>query len=154
MSEAFIGGAWRTITKGEAYVGGKWRTLTRAEMYIDGEGRQVISVIPPLSVSVSPSSVTGFANPTKPIQATAISNGTTATPSGGQAPYTYHWTVGSYTGSLPAIASPNTASTYFSKSVPADSEQDASFVVTVTDNLGKTATATVSASFFNQSQIG
>jgi len=154
MSEGFIGGAWRTLTRGEAYIGGKWRTLTHGEMSLDDAWPQVLSFVPPLSVSISPPSVSGTAFPSKPITATATTPFVTATPSGGKAPYTYAWVVASHDGTPPAISNPNSASTNFSKSVPANAEQEAVFTLTVTDALGKTASASIAATFFNQPMSG
>lgn len=152
--DAFIGGAWRTITKAEAYIAGKWRTLTNGEAYIDDAWSQVASFIPPLSVSINPGTAYGFASPLKPIAMTVTTDFLRATPAGGKAPFTYAWSITSHTGSLPTIGYPSSAQTNASATVARDSEQTATTRVTVTDALGSTATATGSFDFINQSQIG
>lgn len=70
---------------------------------------------------------------------------TTATPVGGLSPYTYAWTRLSGEGSpnSPTMATTNFGATIFPVT------EFGFFRVTVTDSVGQTATATVSATFRN-----
>jgi hypothetical protein len=143
--EGFIAGAWREFNRAEIYIGGQWRRLTRAEGYIGGQWRSLATFIQPLTVSISPSQVQGFANPFKPTTQTITTSTAIATPSGGLGPYTYLWSAGN---------SPTLASNSFTATLPGDSELTQNPSVTVTDALGSTANASVEAYFLNQSQTG
>lgn len=71
---------------------------------------------------------------------------TTATPTGGQAPYTYSWArVGAGSGTPTA---PTAATTAFTRGMGLGETADETFRCTVTDALGATATADVDAQFF------
>lgn len=143
--DAFIGGTWRTIKRGEAYIGGKWRTLTHGDAYTDDEWKQVASFVLPLTVSVTDNDLVAFGSSNKPLKVTTPT--TTAIPSGGLAPFTYAWA--QLSGSPSTITSPATATTAFS-AIAGVSDLSATYRVTVTDSLGKTATADVPATFQNE----
>lgn len=91
---------------------------------------------PVLGVSVAPTSLNGLAS--YPVVTTTSQS--TATPSGGVAPYTYSWAaVSSTTGTAYAL-SPAAATTYFRDTLPySPSECDAVFRCTVTDAVGQIA---------------
>jgi len=144
LSEVFTSGAWRQIRRGEVCIGGQWRRLTRAEAYFGSDWHTVASFVPPLSVSVTPF-VTGFANPFKPTTLTITTEPATATPSGGQAPYSYLWSGGN---------TPTNATNTFTRTIPPDTNQNFVYSVTVTDSQGKTAFGSVTAQFINQSTTG
>jgi len=96
------------------------------------------SAAPPLSVSASPSSVEGFSDAGQP-----ETNATTATVSGAVGAVTWQWRLVSGVGS---ISSPNSATTTFGYSMGTGTATG-TFEVKVTDSLGRSATATVAATF-------
>lgn len=136
--DAFIAGAWRTPSRGEVLIGGAWKRLTRAEAYVGGRWRSVLTFVAPVSASVNPSAVEGTINPPSPRTRTVFSETATATPFGGQGPYTYAWA-----GMGVTVATPSQAATQFSALVPAESTVEGSASVTVTDAGGNTAVASV-----------
>lgn len=144
MSEMFVAGNWHQLSKGDLYIGGQWRTLTRGELYIGGAWKQVLSFIPPLSLSVSPSDVSGLGSSNKPLRIT--SDPVMATPTGGKAPFTYAWAITSGTATA---ATPTNATTTFSEVVSPGGSKSSTARVTVTDSLAKTAIADVSITLEN-----
>lgn len=129
-----IGGAWRPIVGAKVYLGGSWRTLTRGEIYKGGAWHTLFTFVPALTLTVSPGSVSGFANTHS---ATTIVAGTlTATPSGGLGPYTYSWSAAPFT-----ATNPTGSSSSFSAVVNANDSVDGPVTCTVTDSLGHTAYA-------------
>lgn len=97
-----------------------------------------------LSANASPNPVSGTTAGT----GTAVSNSTTVTPTGGTTPYTYAWARTSYSHPTvpPTIGSPASATTTFTQtSIGTGEDYAATFRCTVTDSLGATATADVSA---------
>lgn len=141
----FIGGSWKEVSSAQAYIGGAWRRVTRKMVYASGAWRTAVVFVPPMTVSISPALVGGYANPLKPTYQSVTTETATATPSGGLGPYTYAWTMGN---------TPNFASTNFTATVPPDTEQSSTASVTVTDSLGKQAYASVEVFFSNYSQLG
>jgi hypothetical protein len=135
-----LNGAWRTIDSGKVYLNGAWRTLNYANAYISGSWRKVATFIAQLTLAISPTSVHATNSST---------TGTaTATPSGGLGPFTYAWTLVSNSGVTgPQIASPTTASTQFYGTPTDGSSGSCVFRCTVTDSLGSTATADITATF-------
>lgn len=101
-----------------------------------------------LAVVASPTSVSGSAR-----SSTITTGSTTATASGGTAPYSYKWTLIGYDNDTypPRIAQPTSASTSFTQqSVPRGNFNTATFAVTATDSATPTpatASTTVSASW-------
>jgi hypothetical protein len=129
-------------------VGGIVRTI-RAVKELDTDGttlRTVATFAPAMTVSITPTSVSGeaFSGP-------ITTDAATASPAGGLGPYSYAWTVVSYTAATPpTIASSGTATTSFTQSgVFAGQARTAVLRVTATDSLGTTATADVTATFTN-----
>ncbi|MBO9624176.1 MAG: hypothetical protein J7500_15820 [Sphingomonas sp.] len=141
--EGFIAGAWRQFLRSEIYLGGQWRRLTRVEGYVGGQWRTLARFVQPLSVSISPTSVYGFANPFKPSVQTVTSGTVVATPSGGLGPYSYAWSSGN---------SPTSAFNSFTATLAANTELDFAATLTVTDSLGSTANASVDVTLVNESQ--
>lgn len=146
MPDFYANGGWRVGKRAEVYVGGRWRTLTRGEAYINGAWRQIFSFAPPFTVSVSPSAVSGARSTYLPSYGVVTSNTTTATPSGGTAPFSYQWTM---TSGIATPTKPTLASTAFTAGLAADSSDTSTAIVTVTDSLGVTATASVSVNLTN-----
>lgn len=92
----------------------------------------------PLSAVASPDYVSGAIDRSKP--GTVTTNITTASPSGGRAPYTYEWT--ELSGEL-TISDPSSASTYFSGIVAAGDQKTGTFTCTITDAAGATAVTNI-----------
>lgn len=139
------GGALREIKRLRLLQLGSLRDIRVLKQLNGGTLRIVGQFAPALSVSASPSSVSGatssFSGPPQGV----VTNSTTATPAGGVAPYTYAWTI---TGQgSPGALSPNAAKTAFVATVPCGETYSNTATVTVTDAIGQTATDTVAAQF-------
>jgi hypothetical protein len=131
-------GAYREVTGGRVRIGGVWRTLVRGRAYIGGAWRDIVSFVQPLTLVVSPTTVTRAITA---IPGTAISPSVTATPSGGRAPFSYSWArvgMGSIT-----VNSPASATTTFSRFFEAEGDFTELFRCSVTDSLGTVVTGDV-----------
>lgn len=138
-----VGGALRTITAMKVKQGGVVRNILSIKVMDGGTLRTIATFAPPITASASPSSVSGTQS--SPGFIVVNTTSTTAMPVGGLPPYTYAWA------SLSGIGSPNSptmATTNFGEVIGPGTESG-SFRVTVTDSVGQTATATVSATFRN-----
>jgi len=133
----YNGGAWKTLSSGQVYFAGVWRRLTRAKGYFDGAWRELAVFVLPVSASASPTDLTGYD------YAGYLTEAATVSVAGGQAPFSYAWTVGSSTASGATAATPSSATTRFY----ASSDGDTSFVCTVTDAIGQTAATQVAVTF-------
>lgn len=146
-------GAVKTITAAKVRQSGVIRTIRTIKAMDDGILRTVAIFTTPLSASVSPTSVTGATSILKPttVQTTPAS----ASPIGGTGPYSYSWVRLSYIGgAAPTITAPASATTTFQQvSATNFATYTAVFRVTITDVFGQTATANVSASFYNDETI-
>ncbi|MDP3854654.1 hypothetical protein [Phenylobacterium sp.] len=97
---------------------------------------------PPLSASVNPSSIDGYAS-----GIVVVTDSVTATPSGGSGSYASRsWTRTSGDGAATSSSSDTTA---FTANVGFGETVNGTFQYQVTDSLGSTATTTVSVSFTN-----
>jgi hypothetical protein len=162
------GGAWRDITACHVYRSGKWRRISVIKAYVGAQWRTVASftystggvgsgsssggssgggssgggttggTTTGLVATASPSSVVTRGS-TSPV----ISRAVTITPSGGKAPYTYAWNGGEANAS-----SPTTATTTFSVTLSFGSDLSTTATCTVTDSLGRTASAECELTFF------
>ncbi len=146
MREAFIGGAWRTLVSGEVFTGGQWRRIVNVEGFFNGVWWPVVTYQKPITVTVSPATVSGTRTSPLPSYGVVTSGASTATPSGGQAPFSYSWAPVS--GSAQA-ASPGSATTAFRAGLPPDTAETSVVKVTVTDSAGSTATANVTVNLTN-----
>lgn len=144
--DAFVAGAWRTAARGEAFIGNTWRRVTRAEAYIGGQWRQILSFAPPLSLS-APTPIYGSRSPSKPTPGNVVAYAS-AVPSGGVAPYRYHWQL--MEGQV-NISSPQNSATSINYALQANSEADGLLRVTCTDAMGSVAVADVMFYLSNQS---
>lgn len=144
-----VSGATETITVGKVQSGGVERRLKTWKVMDGGTLREVARFVDPLSLSSSPSTVSGVGYSNAPL--TITTNATTASPVGGEGPYTYSWALVSSTGGdTPTINSPSFATTSFTQTnVTFPGGSTAVFRCTVTDSFGETATADVDAQFFN-----
>lgn len=138
MLRAFTGSAWSPLLRLQAFHLGAWRQLRTLKVWDGSVWRVIGNFIPALSVAVSgPAYASGASG-------LVTTNTVTATPSGGQAPYTYAWARLSSSGpGTPVAANPTSATTAFRGQVGAE----AIFRVIVTDALGSTVTRTVPATF-------
>lgn len=110
--------------------------------------RVVFSTGSPLSASADPPDVFGYDAGT----GTAVSNSTTVTATGGSAPYTYLWTVFSYTGITPPLIGDDTQDTtnFTQTGLSPGQYTFAVFLCTVTDDNDATTEVYVTASFFSE----
>jgi len=146
-----VAGTWRPLKTLYVFHLGAWRRLKTLKMWDGTAWRVVANFVPTLSVTVSPATAYGFANPPKPMVQTVTTTPLTAIPSGGVAPYAYDWSITSHTGTSPVLNSPHSASTAASATVAANTEQVATAHVIVTDALGSVAEADGHFDFVNES---
>lgn len=138
-------GTLRTIQTLYIRQSGVNRRIRSLKVMDGGTLRTVAVFADPLTVSASPTSVSGTQSGEGPI--TVNTSSTTATPSGGLGPFTYSWAYVS--GGISASAnSPASATTSF-RAEPPPGSFTSTMRVTVTDAFGQTATADVSATFNN-----
>lgn len=154
MAVGFIvrdGGATaRTITAMEVRDGGATlRTIVEgrvrdanavSRLFFDPSGAASFTVSPAPAFVVGTTLGTG----------TATTNSTTVTPTGGTGPYTYAWTVISYSHGTtsPTVTSPTAATTTFTQTnIAIGADYVAVFRCTVTDSLTATASCDVDATF-------
>lgn len=139
------GGTLRTITDLTIRQAGVNRRIRTLQVLDDGVLRTVAQFADPLSANVSPSSVTGIEGDNSTVEVTT--GLVTASPIGGRAPFSYSWARTSGVGSIDSALS---ASTRFSAFVDPFANENGTFQVTITDDAGQTATASVSANFTNR----
>jgi len=137
-------GTLRTITRGKAKAAGVLRDLREIKVMDGGVLRTVATFADPLFASASPTSVSGTQSSAGVI---AVNTGfTTATPTGGRAPFTYFWAA---TSGVAALANTPTSATTNFRAEIGPGTSVATFRVTITDAVGQTATADVTATFNN-----
>jgi hypothetical protein len=138
-----LGGAWRDITAARIFLGGAWRPLIAVREYYDGAWRDVANFTSgggTITLTLSPALVTDSGR-----NSTVTTSNVTATPAGGQTPYTYAWAKQS--GDDISAISPASAITAFRAINMSDDEtRNAVFRCTCTDNLGSSDTADISIS--------
>lgn len=130
-----VSGAWRDVTSGRVRIGGAWKEIVGARCYVGGAWKDIEGFVSPLSVTASPDAVNG----TRFGAGVVTTSSTTATPSGGRAPYTYAWAYVSGDSGFSATA-PTAATTAFQITVGPSDDRVSNWRVTVTDALGATAT--------------
>ncbi len=132
-------GGMKVVTRWQGLHLGINRLFRSLRVMSGGTLRQVGSFIPPLTLSVSPDSASGGA-----FSGQVNTSFVTAIAAGGQAPYSYAWTLVSNTNpGTPAATNPTIATTAFRGFVGGE----AVFRVAVTDNLGNVQNALVPATF-------
>ena len=132
-------GALRTITRLSVRVGGVLRPLKTLKIMDDGTLRTVASFVPPMSVAISPTSTSG--QTASPSAGMVETSPVVCAPTGGQAPFTYQWSLVS--GAVVNITTPTNASTTFSYPM-FNSTRSGTARCQVTDSLGTIAQADVS----------
>lgn len=140
------GGAWKEVASGRVYVGGAWKQLKEARYYDGSAWVTIATFIPELSLSVPSNEVV-----TRLGAGTATTVDVTATPTGGQAPYTYSW-ARIVAGSSVSL-SPNSATTKFARYLGNGDEVSETHRCTCTDAFGTTATGDIAVSF-NSTFVG
>lgn len=140
------GGVNRTATSIKIKVSGVLRTVRSIRVMSGGVLRTAYIGTSALSASASPSELSGL-NSNFPDPGPATTQSTTVTPSGGVAPFTYSWALISSADGTPAADNPSFATTTFTQSLGVGQTNIATFRCTVTDSLGATATADVTANF-------
>ena len=140
-------GTLREISRLYIRQSGVNRPIRTLKVLDGGTLRTVAVFADPLSVTASGVSGNGTGTSSQTVTTTE----TTAIVSGGFAPYTYSWALFTNDGGTPSTAiSPSSASTRFQKaSVAPDATWTDIWQVTVTDAVGGTATAAISAQFSN-----
>jgi hypothetical protein len=141
--KARIGGAWRDLTGGRVFLGGAWRTLKSGKAYIGGAWRDTANFTPgqgTITLTLSTSSISATR------RLSSVNSGqVTATPSGGQVPYTYAW-VKQSGDDISAANSVSAITSFQATGMAIDETRNAVFRCTCTDSLGSSATADVSVS--------
>lgn len=131
------GSAWNVISTGEAFKSGAWRTLRYGEAYYSGAWRQIVSFVPPMTLSVP-----NFSGDSTSSTVEALAS---ATVSGGQGPYSYVWALVSSSGTSSVVygAAPWRATQLIDAyDVALGTPALVTMRCTVTDSLGETATDT------------
>jgi hypothetical protein len=142
----FANGGWRDAARGRLFIGGAWRTITRAMVYTGGAWKTAVKFASTLTVSI-PAEYDVFVSGSP---AGYGGTGVVATPSGGVAPYSYYWTVTSYSGFItPNLGTPTLAGTSVDAGAYEFSINTVNLAVLVTDAIGQTATGTTSVIFDN-----
>lgn len=114
---------------------------------MDGDVLQTVGIfVGPLSLNITPGTVSGTGSGFG--SQTITTNTAIATPTGGQAPFTYAWTYVS--GDNAVILSPTSAATQFQLNVAPNQFRSGTFRCTVTDAYGTTASNTVTAEFTHE----
>jgi hypothetical protein len=142
-----VSGAPETIVDGAVQIAGVVRKLRTIKM-LDGGVLRTLAVLS-LPISLSANAVGGSVFSFPPADVTT--DPSIALVAGGQGPFTYEWTlIASGGGNLPVITTPNVSTTTFVKPLvgPGLFYTD-SFRCTVTDSLGETASADVTATYSN-----
>lgn len=138
-------GTLRTIKRLRVMQGGILRDIRRLRVMHDGVLRTVAVFADQLTASANPTLVTGAQSSDQPI--TVTSNGTTASPAGGRAPFTYTWT--QISGPSGIITAPTMATTQFRATVEPFGTASLTFRCTITDAVGQSASADVEANLSN-----
>lgn len=137
-------GAWREPQRIRVYQGGAWRLVKRAYVYASGAWRQFYTGVDALTV--------GFESPFNDfssVENTTVSGSVGAVPSGGLAPFSYTWSVFTFSaGATPTLTAPSSATTtVIQTGVAPEALETATLQVVVNDSAGQTATGTVDVSF-------
>lgn len=138
-------GTLRTIKRLRIQQGGILRDIRRLRVMHGGVLRTVAVFADTLTASADPTSVFGTQSSANSIPVT--SGGTTASPAGGRAPFTYAWA--QLSGDAMTILSPTMATTQFRATVQPNTSLSGTFRCTITDAVGQTATADVEAILSN-----
>lgn len=139
------GGVLRTITGGKIRDGATLRTL-RSIQIMDGATLRTVAIFAnALTVAANDITALGISS--------TVSGTSTATPTGGLAPFTYAWS--RLTGTATVTSGGTTASATISEAgLAIDENRLSTFRVTVTDSSGQTATDDIAVSLTRVSDSG
>ena len=140
MSDARIGGAWRSATTAEVRVGTAWKRVIRSEIYTGGAWKTGETFAQALTATTSDAYPSG----TRVGAGYCATATVTITPAGGVAPFTYAWVKLSGNGS---VNNPTGAATTFFDNIADGAITTGAFRCTVTDALGSTVTVDEAATF-------
>jgi len=138
--------------------GGTKRTVKSLRIF-DGTSKRRVLKIRQVKSDLTKQTIATFAVAMSaqviPTSASTTTGGTTntvsATPTGGEAPFTYSWAITTApSGGAVTITRPTMASTAFSQNTALDADNTGQATVTITDSLGTTAQAVVDLSFQNE----
>lgn len=135
------GGVWREIEDGLVFVDGDYKKITSAIIYDDPDWIEIASFIPDLSLSITPAVAGGGRQGAGPLTTNVV----TATPTGGEAPYSYSWQRLN-TGTSFAN-SPNSPATSFFRTMGNEETVMDTFSCACTDGLGNVATSVIEVTF-------
>lgn len=139
-------GATKDAESAQVTVGNAQKRVVRIDAWNGSAWKLAQSFASPLSLTVSPSEVTGAESSLSPV---LVTSGTAyATPAGGTAPYTYAWT--KVSGDTLTVTSPSRAFTAFQATLSANDLSNAVYRCTVTDKNGLTAQDTVNVTLSNE----
>lgn len=130
--------AWHPIQNLWARHMSEWRRIRRLRVRVGGAWREVGNFILPLTASASGTNGIVYAN-----GAATVTGSVSATPGGGLGPYSYAWTLLSWTGGGTLNFSSSRATTSVWVNYPAGIHNgDATLRCVITDARGGTASAT------------
>ena len=133
---------WREVTSGGLRISGKWRAFTRFAVFTNGvweEQPQPIT-LEPLTATVDPATLSRATTNENRV----TTDPATVFPAGGAPPYTYSW---QRTAGEGFATTPTRATTTFSTDLQRGDRITSTFVCTVTDSEGQTATVSVQVTF-------
>ena len=140
-----VDGAEKAVNDAYVVIGGVQKRVTKITTIIGGAEKLVQQFADPLSMSITPLTISGGGSFSGPLVVTT--DAATANVTGGLGPYTYVWTVTSGTGIT--VNSPSMASTTARKTVISGDSDTGTLQCEVTDAIGQTATDTIEAFFTN-----
>lgn len=146
MQRIRVGGAWQEADTRRVYQGGVWKTVKKAWIYAAGDWRLYFIGAVPMTAAISPPSLE-----LETFGVSTISGAATAIITGGIGPYTYSWTVLTFSApATPTIANATSATATFTQTgVSSASPRTATFRVTATDSTSQTASADIEVFFIN-----
>lgn len=143
--KVIVGSATKDAARAAVYPSTTAKRVNRIEAWNGSAWKLVQSFLTELTASASPSSASGAGGGFSPEVVTT--NTVTITPAGGQAPYSYFWTL--LEGSGVTIGSPATASTSFSTYLTVGNVATDTARCTVVDSLSSSVTVDVPVSLTN-----
>jgi hypothetical protein len=135
MMQLRINGAWVSPTAVSTFTNGAWRSASNAKAYISGAWRDIMSFSSPPTLTISGDT----------ISYSRLSNPFTATPTSGQAPFTYVWSV--TVSDAPVTITTPTSATTTARISSIVQNLAATLGCIAADALGRTASGTIDCVF-------